>query len=266
MDEETMKRTGDMWALGDYARVAERLRPAADLVAATVEERLGPGQGRACVDIAAGTGSLSVALARAGWSVSSVDISSALIDQGRAATIRLGLDVTWHHASMDSLPNADGEAALVASSFGLIFSPAPDAVVAEAQRVTARRGGLVFSAWTPSSYIATMTELMGTFLVDGPPPSTFTWGDSTLVSARLEPHYTDIEVLPASLPWVFGSPREASDWMFAHSPGHVASLSLAGERSGEMRRAVERHLSELSTSEGDVAIDADYVVVSAVGR
>ena len=177
MEPEMQLQIGAMWALGDYAQIAERLSPAAADLVTTVSKRLGAGGGRTALDVAAGTGSLTTALAAAGWSVDAVDISPALVGQGRRRTAEQGLDVRWHEAPLDTLPFGDGSADLVGSSFGLIFASDPDQALGEMSRVLRPGGALAFSAWTPSSYIAAMTDLMVTFMPEGPPASTFRWGD-----------------------------------------------------------------------------------------
>lgn len=265
MEPEKQQQIGAMWGLGNYRQIAERLSPAAVAVVTTVSKRAGAGGGRTALDVAAGTGSLATALAAAGWSVDAIDISPALAEQGRERTAQQGLDVRWHEAPLDTLPFDDSSADLVGSSFGLIFVPDPDQALGEISRVLRPGGALAFSAWTPSSYIAVMTDLMTTFMPEGPPSTTFRWGDPAVCAEWVGKHFETVESTTHTLPWHFESSRAASDFMFTHSPGHVASLIYAGDRAQEMRTAVEQQLDELA-SDGRIRIDAEYAVVSALGR
>ncbi|MCY7401060.1 MAG: class I SAM-dependent methyltransferase [Nocardioides sp.] len=263
MEPEKQQQVGAMWALGDYAQIAERLSPAAAAVVTTVSMRVGARGGRAALDVAAGTGSLTTALAAAGWSVDAVDISPALAEQGRERTAQQGLDVRWHEAPLDTVPFDDGSADLVGSSFGLIFASDSDQALGEMSRVLRPGGALAFSAWTPRSYIAGMTDLMATFMPEGPPSTIFRWGDPAVCVEWVGEYFDAVEMTTHTLPWHFESSRAASDFMFTHSPGHVASLVYAGDRAQEMRTAVEQQLDALA-SDGRIRIDAEYVVVSAL--
>ncbi|MGL5823646.1 MAG: methyltransferase domain-containing protein [Nocardioides sp.] len=265
MEPEEQQQVGAFWGLGDYARIAERLSPAAAAVVAAVSRRTGGSSGRTALDIAAGTGSLGIALAAAGWSVDAVEIAPALVRQGRRRTERQGLDVRWHEASLDTLPFDDASADLIGSSFGLIFAANPDQSLSEMSRVLRPGGVLAFSAWTPHSYFAAMTELMTNFMPEAPPSTTFRWGEPAVCAEWMRPHFEAAEITSHTLPWDFASSREASDFMFTHSPGHVASLAYAGDRAREMRTAVEQHLDQLATN-GRVSIPAEYIVVSALRR
>ena len=151
--------------LGQHRRVesvAERLRPAAEKIA----DAVGDGRGRLALDVAAGTGSVAVALAGRGWRVGAVDIAPALIAHGRERTQGLGID--WYEAPLDALPFPDSSFDLMASSFGLIFAPDPHAALTELRRCLRPGGQLAFTAWTPGGYMGQMTAVMMGFMPPGP--------------------------------------------------------------------------------------------------
>lgn len=261
MDETASESVKQLWSLGDYSRLAARLAVAAGTIADTV----GDGDGRPALDVAAGTGSLALALARRGWSVTATDITPALVARGRDRSAQGGFDIAWHEASLDQLPFLDRGFDLVGSSFGLIFAPDPATALAEAHRLLRPGGMLAFSAWTPSSYMAAMTRVMATFLPPGPQfDGPFRWGSPDTTTGWLESAgFTDPTTTTHTLPWTFPSADDAAAFMFAHSPAHVAAVTAAGEQGHAMRGAVRHHLAGLAEPDGSIDIAAEYVITTA---
>lgn len=263
MEHEARIKTSAMWGMGDYDLLADRLAPAAQTIASLA----GAGDARTAVDLAAGTGRLAVGLSEGGWQVSAVDIAPALIAIGEKMSRALGHVIGWHEAPFDELPFEDDSFDLAASSFGLIFAADTPQVLAEARRVLVPGGDLIFSAWTPTSYIAQMTDVMAKFVPsDVPMDAPFLWGDLAVQHGWLSEHFTVIDSSVHTLPWVFGSPVEASDFMFTCSPAHVATFEMAGEHGPAMRAAVRDHLTSVVGGPGPVDIDAEYVITRARSR
>jgi len=261
MDEQHRRSVADMWALGDYRQVAERLRPAAEQIAETV----GDGERRRAVDVAAGTGSVAVALAERGWLTGAADIAPALIGHGRELTRDLGID--WHEAPLDSLPFPDGSVDLVASSFGLIFAPDPHAALAEARRCLRPGGRLAFTAWTPEGYMGQMTAVMMGFMPDTSGGSSpMDWGRPEVAAEWLtSAGFTVTSAQVHTLPWEFDSVEAGARFLFEHSPAHVASVAMVADRAPEMIRAVREHLAESAGGDdGPVSLDAEYTLNLAV--
>ena len=258
MDQQRRQTVAKMWALGDYQQLAQRLQPAAVELASIV----GAGNGQSALDLAAGTGTLAAALANQGWRVTATDISPPLIEQGKQATAAWGVD--WHEASMDELPFADHSFDLVASSFGLIFAPDAQLALAEAARCLQPSGRLAFTAWTPEGYMGQQTALMAQYLP--PRPSPMEWGRPDIVAQQLNDAGFAVEYSQRHmLPLRFTTAAAGAQFFFEHSPGHVASASLAADRSVDMIAAVERHLAE-AAEEGTEAIEVavEYTITVAV--
>lgn len=261
MDEQHRRAVAQMWELGDYRLVAERLRPAAEEIA----EVVGDGQGRRALDVAAGTGSVALALARQGWLVGAADIAPALIEHGRERTRGLGID--WYEAPLDALPFSDGTLDLVASSFGLIFAPDPHAALTELRRCLRPGGQLAFTAWTPGGYMGQMTAVMMGFMLPGPAgaASPMDWGRPDVVAERLSAAgFTLSSSRLHAVPWEFDSAEAGAQFLFQHSPAHVASVSMVADKAPAMIQAVQAHLAESAgTSDGPVSLAAEYTLTLA---
>ncbi|MGB4778239.1 demethylmenaquinone methyltransferase [Microbacterium sp.] len=101
-----------------------------------------PKPGQRILDLAAGTGASSVALARSGAEIVAGDFSAGMIAEGRR---RHGdaPNVTFVEADAMDLPFADDEFDAVTISFGLRNVNDPNQALAEMLRVTAPGGKLV---------------------------------------------------------------------------------------------------------------------------
>lgn len=118
--------------------------PLSAQVAREVVKRIALGPGDRFLDVAAGTGAVSLAAARVGAQVVAVDFSPGMLSLLAEKHARLGLEVPESHV-MDAERLAFEDAAFDAggSSFGLIFCHDPRRALAELARVV-RPGGAVF--------------------------------------------------------------------------------------------------------------------------
>lgn len=262
MDDNERRAAAKLWALGDYARIAAQLRPAADLIARSV----GDGHGRRALDLATGTGSVARALADVGWAVTGTDLCVPLLDVGRAEAAGDGLVIEWREAPLDAIPFDDASFQLVTSSFGLIFSGDATATLREAARVLLPGGQLVFTAWTPEGYVGQMSSLIAGFTspATSDAPGPFSWGEPATLRDRLAADFIDVDFAPRTLSWVFDNAEAAVDLFFTHSPGHLAALEAVGEgRAVELKDAVRDHLRQHAAPSGRVDVAAEYLLVSA---
>jgi SAM-dependent methyltransferase len=258
MDAEAVReRIGACWSTGRYETLAEHLVPAAEDVAAAA----GEGGGRAAIDVAAGNGNAAVALATRGWRVTATDIAPRMVELGSARTA--GMDIEWRQADMTELPAGDGSFDLAVSTFGLIFAADPAAAVAEARRVLTPGGRLILTAWTADGYVAQMTEAMSPWLPSNGGPDPLAWGRPDQVHAWLAASFGTVEIATHTLPWRFGSAREARELLGRDSPGHIAAQQYAGDQAEAMMDAVEQHFADLAEPDGRIDLAAEYLLVAA---
>lgn len=116
--------------------------------AADLKQRVVATKARKILELAAGTGVVTRALATiadAAVSIVATDLNQAMLDQAIAAgTAR---PVTWKQADAMALPFAGGEFDLVVCQFGAMFFPDRPAAFAEARRVLRPGGVFLFNVW-----------------------------------------------------------------------------------------------------------------------
>lgn len=153
---------GTLWSMGDYASNGDRWAAASRrLVEATVRP------GMTVLDIACGPGPLAIAAALAGAKVSGLDAAPALLELARKRAREAGVEVEWIEADMTAVPLSDDAFDLVASAFGCMFAPDPEAMAAELVRLCRSGGRIAVLAWTPESAFGAMAPLVGPYLPRG---------------------------------------------------------------------------------------------------
>lgn len=95
------------------------------------------------LELAAGTGVLTRELVASGARVTATDLNPAMVEYGS----RRVPDAVWEQADAMRLPYQDGVFDLVVCQFGVMFLPDRPAGYAEARRVLAPGGRLLFNSW-----------------------------------------------------------------------------------------------------------------------
>ena len=244
--KQTMRET---WMAGDFGKIAKsNVREAEAFVS-----RLDLPDGAHVLDLACGTGNLSIPLARRGARVTGIDIAPNLLEQARARAAEEGLEISFEEGDAEQLPCPDGAFDAVVSMFGAMFAPQPELVIAECARVLKPGGLLAMANWTPSSLAGRMFHVtgrhVGTPLGVAPPVH---WGHPMVVRGRLAPRFEKVELDVISMPVDFpGSPREAVLFFRTFfGPTQTAFDSL--DEAGQARLAEEL---ENLWAEGNTAPD-----------
>jgi SAM-dependent methyltransferase len=141
--------------------------------AADLASRLGSRALSSVLEIAAGTGVVTRALASAlpaSVSIVATDLNQAMLDQ--AAAVGAMRAVEWRQADAMQLPFADGSFDAVLCQFGVMFFPDKSAAFAEARRVLAPGGVLIFNVWDrigENEFADTVTTALESVFPDDPP-------------------------------------------------------------------------------------------------
>src|SRR5208283_5455977 len=176
--KQQMKAT---WMAGDFGRIAKYTEAEGERFI----ERLHIQPGVELLDIACGTGNLSIPAARSGANVIGEDIATNLLDQARVRASTEGLKVEFRVGDAELLPFQNGQFDVVVSMFGAMFAPRPDLVASELVRVCRPAGTVAMANWTPEGFVGKSLAITSRFV---PPPdgleSPVLWGKDEVVKER----------------------------------------------------------------------------------
>lgn len=173
-----------VWALGDYALMAEEVMAPLGpiLVAATGIE-----PGVRVLDVAAGSGNISLPAAATGASVVSSDLTPELLQRSQARAAAQGLILDHREANAHALPFGDGEFDTVISAIGVQFAPEHQRAASELVRVCRPGGTIGVISWTPEGFFGRMLATIRPYrpsLSPAIPPAAL-WGREGYVAGLL---------------------------------------------------------------------------------
>jgi SAM-dependent methyltransferase len=115
--------------------------------AADLAKRLAPRKPKRILEVAAGTGVVTRAMASAlpGVTIVATDLNPAMLDQARAGGIKGKIE--WQQADAMQLPFPDASFDAVVCQFGVMFLPDKAKGYAEARRVLKPGGVYLFNVW-----------------------------------------------------------------------------------------------------------------------
>lgn len=173
-----------VWALGDYALMAEEVM--APLGPALVEAT-GIGPGVRVLDVAAGSGNISLPAAAAGATVVSTDLTPELLLRSRDRAAAQGLTIDYREANAHALPLGDDEFDVVMSAIGVQFAPDQQRAAAELVRVCRPGGTIGVISWTPEGFFGRMLATIRPYRpsLSHPVPPAALWGRPGYVTALL---------------------------------------------------------------------------------
>jgi SAM-dependent methyltransferase len=180
--EALRSRVRATWTAGDFGRIAVGFEEGA----AEFIRRLELAPGERVLDVACGTGNLTLPAARGGARVTGIDIAPALVAQLAQRAKAEGLAVDAREGDAEALPLADGSFDTVVTMFGAMFAAHPQQAADEMLRVTRSGGRIAMANWTPDGFVGRMLKVTVGY-VPPPPglPSVLLWGDPRTVQDRL---------------------------------------------------------------------------------
>jgi SAM-dependent methyltransferase len=259
----------DMWALGDYSRVATEIIPSLGPV---LVQACGVGRGDRVLDVAAGSGNAAIPAALAGASVVACDLTPQLLASGRELAERRGAVVEWHEADAEDLPYADGEFDTVLSCVGVMFAPHHRASAGELVRVCRPGGTIGLLNWTPEGFIGQMFATMKPYAPPPPPgaqPPPL-WGNEDHVRDLIGDSVTEVVARRQTVAVdQFADPDAFRDFFKAnYGPTIAVYRAIAGDP--DRVAALDRDLSELARrfghGPGNSVLEWEYLLLTARKR
>lgn len=258
------------WIAGDFGALAREIGgPGAEGFVA----RMGLEPGARVLDIACGTGSVTIPLARRGAMVTGLDMMPHLLDEARARAAREGLRIRFDEGFAEMLPYPDGSFDVLVSMFGIMFSPLPATIVSEMARVLRPGGRLALANWAQSGFTGKMASVVSRYLPPPPPDmmSPFLWGEEETVRDRLKPRFDAVVTSVVAVRWELKRSAAGSAEFLAKNTGPI-QLAL-GHLDAPKQAALLHDLKQLwmdnnlsSNGENQTLIINEYLETLAVRR
>jgi SAM-dependent methyltransferase len=227
--------------------------------------------GQKVLDVACGTGVVSVTAARTGATVTGFDLSPVLLERAahNAAIARVQID--FKEGDAEALPFADASFDVVVSQFGHMFAPRPEVVTAEMLRVLKPGGRIAFSTWPPEHLTGAMFSLINKHMPPPPPDAPRpaappAWGDPNIIRERLGDAVTNVQFMREELRSPVLSIHHARN-LFETTLAPVAKLvqTAPPEKIEAMRNDFNAMLAEYFDPVGNV-LRQHFLMTRAIKR
>ena len=233
-----------------------------DTIGHTVQA-LWPRSGERILDIGTGTGWAARLAAWRGARVTGVDIAPGMLKAAEALSAGLDPRPEFQQAAAEALPFQDASFDGVMSTYGVIFSSAPQAAIAEMARVLRPGGRLALATWAddPDGYIAQFFGLIGAWSDAPPPPaSPFDWGRQSWLQEALAARF---KIECRAQETTLYAPDVATVWeeyVTGFGPVAATHAALPKERRAAFRAAFEEFHKPFETGLG-LAISRRALVI-----
>lgn len=251
------------WTAGDFGVVAPVLVPGTQ----TFLQRNPVAEGERALDVACGDGQLAIPMARAGASVTGIDIAPNLISQARERAFREGLGIRFDEGDVEQMPYDDGSFDVVTSFFGAMFAPRPWLAAGEMLRVTRPGGRILMANWTPEGFIGQMFKVVSAYAPPSPlMPPPLMWGDEDVVRRRLGSTIAELRTARYRIPFIYPYGVEE---VVRHYRSYFGPLVRAFDRlDPSLQAALHKDLVELwdrhnQASDGEVCVESEMLEVVA---
>ncbi len=245
----------EIWSVGSYERIAARFAPVHDQLA----DRLAITAGDRVLDLASGTGEVAFRAARAGATVTAIDLAEPMIEKARRRAEQEGLEVSFDLGDVEYLPYDDGSFDVLASAFGLVFAPDHANVASELARVSRTGGRLGFTAWKPNPKLSELYRRFTDEPIVG--REAYEWGREDHVEDMLGEEF-ELEFEDGTL-WLEASSGEEIWKLFSESAPPVIALieRLDAERAEEFHEAFVELYESYRSGDGGIRAPRRYLLV-----
>ena len=217
--------------------------------------------GERFLDIAAGTGGLSLPAARLGAQVLATDWSPAMIERFEARAREEGLKAEGRVMDCHALDLPDDSFDVTGSQFGVMLVPEQPRALREMVRVTRPGGRVLVIAYGPPAeveflhvFISALKAVAPDFpgLPDDPPPLEFQVADPDVFRQRLtDAGLKDVRVERTAERPVFTSGQEMWDWVLYGNPiPGMLVADLSEDQRTRLRQVLDSMVRERAGANG----------------
>lgn len=219
------------------------------------------------LDVAAGSGALSIPAARLGAQALAVDLSPNMLERLKARARKEGLNLETRVMDGHALELEDNTFDISGSQFGVMLFPDMPRGISELARVTKSGGRVLMNVYGAPQKI----EFLGFFVsavqvaIPGftgpsmdPPPLPFQLQDPEKLRRELaKGGLKDIRVETITEKLGFRSGKQLWDWLVNSNPiagAILAELNLTEEQTAVVQQALDRLVSERSGGSGPAVL------------
>jgi SAM-dependent methyltransferase len=255
-------RLKETWMAGDYDRFSRYMEQGARIF----YEQLDIPAGCQLLDVACGSGQVSLWAARDGVRVTGVDIAPNLVERAQARAKAEGLNACFLEADAEALPFEDASFDVVISLIGAMFAPRPERVARELLRVCSPGGTIAMGNWTREGFVGQMFKTFAKFIAPSGMPAPVLWGDETVVRERLGHGVSDLKMARQHYNFTYPFPPAEVVEFFRqyYGPTNQAFASLDETGARKLREELEALWSTHNRAGGDLTVvQAEYLAVIA---
>lgn len=255
-----------MWALGDYALMAEEvMAPLGPILVAAA----GIGPGVRVLDVAAGSGNISLPAAKSGATVVSTDLTPELLQRSKARAAAQGLTLDYQEANAQALPFGDSEFDTVISAIGVMFAPDHQCSANELARVCKTGGTIGVISWTPEGFFGRMLATIRPYrpsLSAALPPSAL-WGREAYARGLFANHVSDIQTQRGQLEVTrFQTAQAVHDYFKNHYGPTIEAYANIGDNA-VLAAELDAQLVELADQYlTDGVMEWEYLVLTGTKK